>query len=1073
MHKRIVSFLALCAILINSLFPYWLVGSRNAGALSEEFLDMFAQNDIMFYDPDACQQCAVSCVATDGKDITVIGDSILADPLTKEKLMAKLPGIEEDQYDADPSRFWDHDVNMNGHTVVNGLQIAREMGTKIKGTLIFNLGTNASGTADNINELLGIIGTTRKLILVTPYHGNPTTQSNTYVPIGELYKETAKNNPQITIFDWADVASTSGFTFPGDSLQVHPQTDEERQAYVDGLAGAVSGSCGGGEAVVSGSTPEEKYWSGFKSLGYPDEAVAGIMGNLAHEGNFSPTQWEVGKEERWGMTLMEVYEYGKSGGTVNWGFGSPGWTWYTYYYAMHTFYMERAPDLLHYLQEPFTYSKDPDGSAYCGGTCLLKIIDENTYDRLASMEITFFDKIIKGEAPQEDAYPVPGHFEGISEQSTPETAASWWETNFEKHAGSAQPARLTSAREFYDQFHGKTSFGAGTTGGTSGANCGGAKAATAFKKYNFTDGQLRGIIAMAKNENGGSLNALKTEISVMANLYEKNGNKGSDTDEDAFIKYVRTGGWFASSTGAAYNENASVSDEEFEAAKDILNNGNRTLPPQILEHDCFASQCGAGITEASNNGVSFEPTDKSKYQKGVTKLKNNLGSTYIFWTWADPDTNGGDPFGYFEDNPPDESFSPETTRAASSSKELVNIEWSSDGWITGGMDGYVKGTPEMAGLNVTDSAPTLEFETTRPIDGKAGPNKITLHSTEGTNSVGQYGLDIYTGNPYPPHFTIDMKEKKVYQHFTVDKPSAALATVDTTGGVQIEIIGFSTTDRASSPWYLHSTDNFGDDEWLYLAKLLVGISAYTGIKLESTLDWEDRENVRMSSADEFKNYTGVLGHMHAYANDHIDPGNVWPILSKAIAKVDSGSMTNSSCGETNNAWTGDFPWWGQCDEPWNSVQYGSCGAGSDVCSSGCGCVSFAMMATALTGQLHDPKEVCTYAGEQGMHVCGAGSSHSLPQTISDHFGLQHEDMGHPTIDQINAKLRDGWMIWTCGSGPDPFTSGGHCIGVRGITGDKWLLADSKGNGEEVTLQKQWDPSSVYPNMNTFQAIRKK
>ena len=66
------------------------------------------------------------------------------------------------------------------------------------------------------------------------------------------------------------------------------------------------------------------------------------------------------------------------------------------------------------------------------------------------------------------------------------------------------------------------------------------------------------------------------------------------------------------------------------------------------------------------------------------------------------------------------------------------------------------------------------------------------------------------------------------------------------------------------------------------------------------------------------------------------------------------------------------------------------------------------------------------------------------------------------------------MVWTCGGGPDPFTEGGHCIGVRGVTSDdKWLLADSKGNGEEVTLKKEWDPNDVYPYMGTFQAIRKK
>ncbi len=54
------------------------------------------------------------------------------------------------------------------------------------------------------------------------------------------------------------------------------------------------------------------------------------------------------------------------------------------------------------------------------------------------------------------------------------------------------------------------------------------------------------------------------------------------------------------------------------------------------------------------------------------------------------------------------------------------------------------------------------------------------------------------------------------------------------------------------------------------------------------------------------------------------------------------------------------------------------------------------------------------------------------------------------------------MIHTSGRGSNPFTSGGHYIGIRGITEDgKWLLADSAGSrGKENTLSKSFPPEEV-------------
>lgn len=393
---------------------------------------------------------------------------------------------------------------------------------------------------------------------------------------------------------------------------------------------------------------------------------------------------------------------------------------------------------------------------------------------------------------------------------------------------------------------------------------------------------------------------------------------------------------------------------------------------------------------------------------------------------------------------------------------MSDAKWS-DGWITSGFDGYEKKVLSGSG----DSAHNGDFVTDQPKGGGKGPNKILLHSTEGGNAGGDIEAIYNNGSGFPPHFTIDMKNKKLYQHYPITKPADAIKSYDHMAGIQIEIIGFSSSSNSSSPWYLYNDSNYGDEEWEYLAKFLNVLSAETGIPLETSVDWTKESRL---SVDAFKEYKGVLGHMHAPDNDHNDPGNIWPKLEGKLGKF----MGTGECGRDNVT---DVPCYAQCDDRWRNSPYDS-GCGGTVCSSGCGCTSFAMMASGLTHQEYLPDEVCLYAGQKGMHACdengnGQGSSHSLPLVIGEHFGVKAEDMGSPSVEQVSDALRDGWMIWTCGSGPEPFSSGGHCIGVRGITGDgKWLLANSAfGSCEEEKWNKEWEPSQVYPYMNNFKKLK--
>ena len=403
------------------------------------------------------------------------------------------------------------------------------------------------------------------------------------------------------------------------------------------------------------------------------------------------------------------------------------------------------------------------------------------------------------------------------------------------------------------------------------------------------------------------------------------------------------------------------------------------------------------------------------------------------------------------------SSTPSTT--SSSGKIVVNTTWK-DGWITSGIDGYVKEDAYAFAASkgtTVGSAPRGDYDTT--MNGKIGPNKITLHNTEGGNQNGSQGLILYDLNHfYPPHFTVDLKQHKVYQHFTINKPSDSIRTYDASAGIQIEIIGFSTSGKIYSPWYLLNSNIFKSDDWLYLAKLLVAISTETKIPLTSSLSWKGVPP--RLSAEEFKKYEGVLAHMHApLPNDHNDTNDIWHFVENELKRIDgvdstsSGSNSthgNSNCGGRQSIDPSNMTNYLQCDPQWGLSPFGS----STICNAGCGPTSFASLATMLLGQQILPTETAKVAGDAGMYVRGVGSSHLVTQTLASHYGLQYEKIPTPAnasqaIEIMNKYLDEGWTLHISGKGTAPFSANGHYIAVRGKSSDgKWLLFNSAGAGKD-------------------------
>lgn len=144
-------------------------------------------------------------------------------------------------------------------------------------------------------------------------------------------------------------------------------------------------------------------------------------------------------------------------------------------------------------------------------------------------------------------------------------------------------------------------------------------------KYGLSDAQLAELAYVALREQG-SLGGVKMELSLMANLYEKNKGKYSSVYD-----YVKRSGWFANRSLTGYHY---PGDQYYQAAKEVLNDGHLYLPSNVVEHDCLSD-----IRSISTGSVR----NRNDYIPGKTVIRNRMGARYVFVGFA---PNGGDPFGY-------------------------------------------------------------------------------------------------------------------------------------------------------------------------------------------------------------------------------------------------------------------------------------------------------------------------------------------------------------------------------------------------------------------------------------------
>lgn len=219
---------------------------------------------------------------------------------------------------------------------------------------------------------------------------------------------------------------------------------------------------------------------------------------------------------------------------------------------------------------------------------------------------------------------------------------------------------------------------------------------------------------------------------------------------------------------------------------------------------------------------------------------------------------------------------PENTTSTS-----TGVIWGNDGFISGGLPGYKKEVPSSYWSDKKKKRRVWSDETENRAytTSNKKPNKILLHSTEGSTP----GLAAYPeDNHFAAHFTLDAVNKTINQHYSINVSSNAVKTVDTDGPIQIELVGFSVPRNDVSQKFI--LKNWGDSEWDYIALVLASISEKTGIPLNTNVDWDTKNDIRLKSVESFRNTVGIVGHIHAFDNDHSDPGNIWPQLSAAITR---------------------------------------------------------------------------------------------------------------------------------------------------------------------------------------------
>ena len=311
------------------------------------------------------------------------------------------------------------------------------------------------------------------------------------------------------------------------------------------------------------------------------------------------------------------------------------------------------------------------------------------------------------------------------------------------------------------------------------------------------------------------------------------------------------------------------------------------------------------------SGVPCSDSESGKKGKGSKKEeKDKIKKSKEKSTEKTEDTK--------DDSNKDDSSNDDETKTASSNTKLQKPK---NEWLDkAGLEGFKVDkalNSKAGGKHIDTSAMKVGTDEYTSFASAAGngaglPGFIVLHWT--AVNGGDYSWTSFCGEKdyyCPPHFTIDVVKKEIQQYFPLSSPSAAVAGPKETWdqyGIQIEVVGSpADTDDYGHSRPEYNIYNFTDEQYEYLAKLLIAISNETGIPLESSLTWATGQGGDIApklSAEETKKYIGVLGHEHLPDQaGKWDPGKMWEYLVPALERL--GYKYNPNGGGGSGGWSGD------------------------------------------------------------------------------------------------------------------------------------------------------------------------
>lgn len=140
------------------------------------------------------------------------------------------------------------------------------------------------------------------------------------------------------------------------------------------------------------------------------------------------------------------------------------------------------------------------------------------------------------------------------------------------------------------------------------------------------------------------------------------------------------------------------------------------------------------------------------------------------------------------------------------------------------------------------------------------PNKILLH---------RISPSLTTNTS---HFTLDLKKRSGYQHFSINRPALAIreGNIDQQGIISIAI---KVTD----------IKDFTPDDYKYLALIIKSVATTTGIPLSLHPDWTAKI-ANIIKYNDFLNYKGIIGNLHlpSISKSLDNPGNIKSVLESAL-----------------------------------------------------------------------------------------------------------------------------------------------------------------------------------------------